>query len=198
MQRRLAPSLAEILKETNRKMLEKEETVSEEVLEDLNILPMPMHQIVDKTMMVWVWNPIESVYVFGKLCTKPDGDLVPGDWAVELALPGVEGNCYQFADDAAKIIGQSLISAWNYKNIWKQHAGDFLERQLMSDDEPVEETVEESVDVVEILEDPEEVVEEFVKRDPIELSEFQKTYREPVVIEGEVDAVQTTPSFDNG
>jgi hypothetical protein len=163
--------------------------------EDLNILPLPVQQAVEQTHMMWVWTPMQGVFVFGKLYTAHDDGFNPGDWIVEMAIPGIDSESYAFTDDAPKLIGQALISAWNYKNIWKQHAGEFLERQLMQrpviasvDDDLISEVAEQDSDVVEILEDPNdqdsvdvEIVDEYPTRPPVSLEDYQATYADSEV-----------------
>ena len=217
VQKKFGDNLADALKEAIQKNADNVDNDSAETEpEDLNILPLPVQQIVEQTHMVWVWTPMEGVLVFGKLYTAHDDGFNPGDWIVELAIPGIDSQSYALTDDAPKMIGQALISAWNYKNIWKQHAGEFLERQLMNrpviaapdDDEPeVTETVApEEFTTVEVIE-PEPVEGEVVEDDPIRppvlLEDFMATYKTP---DGVIEADENTPviegwgtpSFDNG
>lgn len=201
MQKKLGDNLADALKEA---MEKKNEIIEETQAEDLNILPMPVEQIVEDHSMAWIWIPMGGVFVVGRLFTADVNERKKGDWVVELAIPGIDTDCYALTDEAPKTIGQALISAWNYKNIWKQHAGEFLEKQLMyRENVDVNEQVEDAVipeppgdfEVIEIIEDPEdvvegEVVEDFAKRPPVELNEYMKQFREP--------PTPTVPSFDNG
>jgi hypothetical protein len=192
MQKNFGNNIANVLKEAVEKSNENTEE-SSVFEEDLNILPLPIQQIVENTYMMWVWVPMNGVQVFGKLFTKHEDGFSPGDWVVEMAIPEINAESYLFTDDAPKLVGQALVSAWNYKNIWKQHAGDFLERQLMTmsviagipeeDAElvPITDTDFATVEVIEAEEDDDEeegdgTVGDYPVRPPVELTEFQKTY----------------------
>jgi len=196
VQKNLGSNLAEVLQQVVEKTKENTEEISV-VEEDLNILPLPIDQIVQKKCMTWVWIPMEGVQVTGKLFTAHDDEFSPGDWLVEMSIPGIYTDSYELTEDSPKLIGQALISAWNYKNIWKQHAGDFLEKQLMTSS-VIEDIPEEDVELVpttdtdfatvEVIEAEEEDEEEdgngdvgdYPIRPPVELSEFQKTYKDVV------------------
>jgi len=178
VQKNLGSNLAEVLQQVVEKTKENTEEISV-VEEDLNILPLPIDQIVQKKCMTWVWIPMEGVQVTGKLFTAHDDEFSPGDWLVEMSIPGIYTDSYELTEDSPKLIGQALISAWNYKNIWKQHAGDFLEKQLMNSSDTDFATVE----VIEAEEEDEEEdgngdVGDYPIRPPVELSEFQKTYKD--------------------
>lgn len=203
VQKKFGNNLADALKEAIQKngdnVSDNDDNIGSEVMEtepeDLNILPLPVQQSVESTRMVWVWTPMEGVFVFGKLYTAHDDGFNPGDWIVELTIPGIDTESYALTDDAPKLIGQALISAWNYKNIWKQHAGEFLERQLMNrpviaanDDDDIAEVPEpvapEELTTAEVIEaEPVEgeVVDDYPKRPPVSLEDYQATYADSEV-----------------
>lgn len=126
-------NLLELLKEAAEKSSEDAPQTEQD---DLNILPLPIDQRVEDDSMLWIWLPSEDTVVLGRLYTKHSDGYEPGDYIVELSMPkaieGVHTESFILNNDGAKVIGQCLVSAWNYKNIWKEHAGDFLERQLMT------------------------------------------------------------------
>ena len=98
--------------------------------DDLNVLPLPATQdVIQDCMIVWKWPINNSFEVVAVLYTKdtPEGNKA-GDYEVEL---GAFSTINFSASEEAKFVGQALISAWNYQNIWKLHAGEFMERQLM-------------------------------------------------------------------
>lgn len=108
---------------------------SQQEAEDLNVLPLPATQdVIQKSMIVWKWPINNDFSVVATLYTKdtPEGKEV-GSYEVELLTPGKDEPFEINFDvpEVAKFVGQALISAWNYKNIWKLHAGEFLERELM-------------------------------------------------------------------
>lgn len=114
--------------------------------EDLNILPLPNTQYVGKTNMIWRWivKDLEtnlSYVVSATLCIR---GADKGSYMVTLnqdkpIASSSRSSEYVFYNDMPKLLGQALVSAWNYKNIWKLHAGEFLEREI-SEEEVVMET----------------------------------------------------------
>ena len=114
--------------------------------EDLNILPMPLSQEIKKTptasWIEWTWEPVGlGIKIIGILYTQDSSwetdtpDKKQGDYEVQLSLPTQEevitfSGVYTYDPILAKPIGQALISAANWKNIWKEHAGTFLEKEL--------------------------------------------------------------------
>ena len=103
--------------------------------DDLNVLPLPATQeIIQNCMIVWKW-PIDNDFsIVATLYTKDvRNEGYAGDYIVQLLTPGKD-DLFEInftVPEIAKFVGQALISAWNYKNIWKLHAGEFLERELM-------------------------------------------------------------------
>lgn len=106
-------------------------------VDDLNILPMPDRQeIVPGKWMQWTWFVGPEVKVFGILYLKDWEDKQKHQYEVQLSFPGPPMSVFNLPDDMPKYIGQAMISAGNYQKIWKAHAGEFLERELLGDSEP--------------------------------------------------------------
>jgi hypothetical protein len=99
--------------------------------EDLNILPMPTSQKIGSDHIEWSWDH-EDYDVIAFLWTKndPETGYRRGDFVVRLKT-WKEEPFYDLAPQVAKEIGQNLVSAANWINIWKLHAGTFLERELL-------------------------------------------------------------------
>ena len=106
----------------------------ENMEEDLNILPLPESQrIIEKSMIVWTWPINDDFEVISIFYLVEQDEKFPGDYEVKFTGPGeFDFDTITFDSvDIAKKIGQALISASNYKNVWKLHAGTFLERELV-------------------------------------------------------------------
>lgn len=103
----------------------------------VNMLPKPDSQEIGNGFIMWRWAP-EGAVIESFLVTRHVNDLGldKDSYVVNLRLPESEEFSWAMFDDVAKGIGSSLLSAWNWKNIWKLHAGDFL-LEVMSQ-EPVE------------------------------------------------------------
>lgn len=108
--------------------------------EDLNILPLPNYQeIVSGKWMQWCWiiadgQTVGGIKVFGILyLSDVGGGKRKGEYEVQLCLGkhhgSTEENVFHLAPGLTKEIGQALISAQNWQNIWKQHAGTYLEAE---------------------------------------------------------------------
>lgn len=131
-------NIIEGLKEASERAKLNVETAEEQ--EDLNILPLPEEQVVLDDRIVWTWRPWgEEVSVHGILFTKrveTNTELQEkGSYRVDLALAGKNKNTFSLFSDSARFIGQALISAHNYQHIWKEYAGEFMEKQLMGEPE---------------------------------------------------------------
>lgn len=138
------PKLAEAMKKVGERFAEAQRQQNEaNQKEDLNILPMPLSQTIKKNKygewLEWVWEPVGlGIKIIGILYTQdsqwPDDEAEPkpqGHYEVQLSMPYKElSSCHTLDPIIAKGVGQALISAWNWKDIWKQHAGDFLEKEL--------------------------------------------------------------------
>lgn len=110
--------------------------------EDLNVLPFPESQNISDTGIEWVWPVFGStIFVYGFLFTRDvdsaEGNVKDntyrhgkkGDYIVQLKMPG--NHEVWGISDCAKELGQAMVSASNWVNIWKDHAGMFLEKQLL-------------------------------------------------------------------
>jgi hypothetical protein len=133
----LGKGLSELMRNTQAQV---RDAVGEEEQEDLNILPMPLSQEIKSTKTAdwieWTWEPVGlGIKIIGILYTQDSSwetdvpDKKQGTYEVQLSLRG-EQSVHTFDPTIAKPIGQALISAANWVNIWKQHAGTFLEKDL--------------------------------------------------------------------
>lgn len=118
---------------------------------DFNTLVLPNTQVIHPNCIVWEWIIEEDVPEFdgpadpyryvitGCLCTK---GAAKGTYNVSLdkqvvgQLEDVEPLAVpiSFWADETRLVGQALISAWNYHNVWKDHAGYFIEKEVMGED----------------------------------------------------------------
>lgn len=48
-------------------------------------------------------------------------------YLVSVQMPESDNFSYTLEGDTSKDIGQAILSAWNWKNVWKLHAGDLLD-----------------------------------------------------------------------
>lgn len=98
--------------------------------EDLNKLPKPTEQKIDKEQgyIEWSWGCGSTDYkVVSSLNTVTGEYYVTIQRVVTSAqTPGVFG----MSGDDAKIVGQALVSAWNWQEIWQMHAGEFIAREM--------------------------------------------------------------------
>lgn len=110
----------------------------------VNILPKPSTQEIGDGIIVWRWFS-SGVVVEATLATRENNQskIAVGKYVIAMKMPESDNAMYCLYEDSAKEIGQMLLSAYNWQNIWKLHAGDFLLEEL-SKQEPVEyaETVE--------------------------------------------------------
>jgi hypothetical protein len=99
--------------------------------EDFNVLPKPATQDIGYGLIVWQWF-IGDITVEGALATQETNrlSLEQGDYAVTIKMPENENYIYSLVGDTAKDVGKCILSAWNWKEIWKLHAGDFLLEKL--------------------------------------------------------------------
>lgn len=108
-----------------------------------NVLPKPNTQDIGDGVIVWRWEVLDgAVMIESVLATRDDNQahLSKDEYVVSIDLPASETGKYSFYDDSAKEVGQAILSAWNWKEIWKLHAGDFLLETLSQEktvcDEP--------------------------------------------------------------
>jgi hypothetical protein len=149
-----------------------EEMQNEEPEEDLNVLPFPVSQEIAEKWIQWRWEPCNFVRVYGILYTcnqqrsSPEGkgnDSIPqGYYEVQFStdVKTKDDVILSYSDEEAKAIGQAMVSAANWINIWKDHAGMFIERDFMQKSQPIEmgkpyERILESADGKEIPRDRE-------------------------------------------
>lgn len=141
-------SLTEMLKEASKKATEQKkreltgqsEPENQPEAEDFNILPFPENQEIrngeNGAWIQWWWD-IGEVRVWGILYTTDtksnDGLRKKGQYEVQLSMPE-KNDVYNFNSDESKAIGKAMLSASNWINIWKEHAGMFLEKNLMGDE----------------------------------------------------------------
>lgn len=100
--------------------------------EDLNVLPLPDDQAIHDDCIIWTWecNGNDNFSVQAVLFTAGNKK---GQYQVEMFHTCIRSNVVGFLFDEAKEVGQALISAWQYQNVWKDHAGDFMEKSWGKD-----------------------------------------------------------------
>lgn len=97
--------------------------------EDLNILPLPDTQWISKDEVEWVWAIEPNTQVSVVLHAVDKDDHRGGDF--EIILHQHKSEDYRSINATyAKRLGQVLISASNWHNVWKDHVGTLLERSL--------------------------------------------------------------------
>ena len=102
------------------------ESQDESPPDDLNFLPLPDNQEIHDDCIIWTWecNGNDNFSVQATLHTSGNKK---GEYYVEMfhtSGPNVVG----FIFTEAKEIGQALISAWRYQYVWKDYAGEFMEK----------------------------------------------------------------------
>lgn len=130
--------------------------------DSLNILPKPTSQHIGDGIIVWRWEMLNgSVVVESILGIKEKNQQKIGkdEYIVSLKMPSSENGTYSFYDDTSKVIGQSILSAWHWKEIWKIHAADLLLAEINDEaDSDVEEEPKKEELILETIEvDPEAV-----------------------------------------
>jgi hypothetical protein len=107
--------------------------------EDFNVLPKPASQDIGYGLIIWRWH-VENITIEAALATNYVNRLSieKGEYhiTVNWPLPGDE-NSYSVPLEVTKEFGKAMLSAYNWKEIWKLHAGDFLLEELSQEpDEP--------------------------------------------------------------
>lgn len=127
-----------------------------------NILPKPISQEIGDGVIVWRWMVPGEIVVEAVLATRTDNQsgLEKNEYVVGIQMPDSENDTYALFGDAAKHLGQAVLSAWNWQNIWRLHAGDYL-LELLS-----KEPAQEFSDVAQIVE-PEIIEPEILDDYPI-------------------------------
>lgn len=106
----------------------------------VNILPKPAKQVIGENgVITWGWNG-RFANVEGIL------NIAKDEYVVTVELPKINGTKYHLSDETARELGQTLLSAYNWKNIWKLHVGDYIVSDFKegtpSEIEPVKEPKE--------------------------------------------------------
>lgn len=120
-----------------------------ETPEVANVLPKPITQDIGDGVIVWRWEILNgSITVESTLATREPNQakLAKDEYVVAVAFPESDNATYCFYDDSAKDVGQAILSAWNWKEIWKLHAGDFLLEKLSQELPACEEREEEKTE----------------------------------------------------
>lgn len=119
--------------EAKRLAREEDEATELELNDDLNILPFPISQTIDQEYgeITWKWDtwsspePETSPQVIAILETRVDRYTVKIEGSTSLQD--------SLSPENAKMLGQALVSAWNWKEIWQSHAGSFLLKSMSGD-----------------------------------------------------------------
>lgn len=92
--------------------------------DDLNILPKPDKQEIKRPLgtIEWDWNCTENITV--------RSILVQGSHAYNVFIETTVDFEYPLCAEEAKIVGQALVSAWNWRDVWQFHAGGFIARDM--------------------------------------------------------------------
>src|ERR1700754_2620548 len=127
----------------------------EEADDDLNMLTKPTSQdiLYDQGEITWTWKPIDDDYVVtSTLYTKHKGVHSVGDYVVNLESLKkfyTDNNSYvviKMTADQSKNLGQALLAAYKWEEVWKDYAGDYLWNSLVDKEEKeVEETKDDLV-----------------------------------------------------
>lgn len=87
-------------------------------------LPKPKTQTVYDNRFEWYWEPLPDFRIIAVL----DRELL--SWIVDFNVPG-ELNTFDIAD--AKKLGEALIAANAWKDIWKEHFADYFVGEKVAD-----------------------------------------------------------------
>lgn len=101
------------------------------VVEDLNMLPLPTTQVIDfDNWIQWTWEVSSEMKVLVTLYLSGyEQAHRAGDFDIELIFSR-ETEMISMEPEEAKTLGQAIVSASNWHNIWKQHVGVFIERNI--------------------------------------------------------------------
>lgn len=111
--------------------------------EDFNVLPKPASQDIGYGLIVWRWH-VENITIEAALATNYLNRLSieKGEYEITVNMPPPgEENSYSMSLEVSKEFGKAMLSAYNWKEIWKLHAGDFLLEELSQEPEPDHNTV---------------------------------------------------------
>ncbi len=98
-----------------------------------NVLPKPETQEIGDGIIAWRWTLCDgSVTIESLLATRDDNqaNMRKDEYTVNLKMPESNKGTYILNGEVAKNLGQAILSAYNWKDIWKLHAGDFLLEEL--------------------------------------------------------------------
>lgn len=112
---------------------ESKESETKSEPEDLNILPLPTRQdILADTWIRWTWvTPVAFIHVV--LFSHKNGDSAhAGTFEINVSH-NIDDGSEGITSEQAKAFGQALVSASNWHNVWKQHAGYFLEKEFLGE-----------------------------------------------------------------
>jgi hypothetical protein len=105
--------------------------LAQEPSEDLNILPLPVSQeIVPGKWIRWSWGkPAHMEVIVTLYLSRYENEFQAGDFNIEL-ICDAPSTQFEFSPEDAKSLGQDIVSASNWRNVWKQHVGTLIEREV--------------------------------------------------------------------
>ena len=148
IKQRGAPAMQQLLGGIAERVKQRgEEMQGQEPQEDLNILPFPVKQEICEKWIQWRWEPCNYVRIYAILYTQnqtrdTDGkgptSIPKGFFEVQFSTDHKyeDDVIMSFSSEEAKAIGLSMTSASNWINVWKEHAGMFIERDLLGEFAP--------------------------------------------------------------
>lgn len=102
-------------------------------VEDLNILPLPTTQdIVFDKWIRWTWENFcasDAKVVVTLYLSDYENFFPAGEFDIELVF-SQKTDVYGMTANEAKALGQAIVSASNWHNVWKRHVGTFIERDI--------------------------------------------------------------------
>lgn len=136
------PGLADMLKEaalqaskkaTEQKKRELTGECEPEESEDFNILPFPTSQSIYPDNICWAWQVSDTVEVVAVLWTKSadTSQHQKGDYyIIQRMTDDIDMSEIEWTNPIAKDFAKAMLSASNWINIWKNHAGTLLEKSF--------------------------------------------------------------------
>lgn len=100
-----------------------------------NVLPKPTTQTIGEDGTIyWSWITPTDILVQSLLATKENNEekIAKNEYIVRIFMQ-CKQDVLTFKDEEAKLIGQAVLSAYNWQNIWKIHAGEFLFEELSNE-----------------------------------------------------------------
>lgn len=123
------PQLGEAMKKLADSLKQKAPQANAEENQDISGgLPKPDKQTiggsgVSKSSIRWEWNPLPEKEV--QVIAVYDREAAV-KYGVHLCLEGDDEREVDLAPEECKALGESLISAWQWEEVWQQHAGEYL------------------------------------------------------------------------